>query len=123
MARKNYNRPILLSIFAILLVLSGVIMAINGALLMVGGVVLIPINMPAAIGTGTSGGLTILFGIINILIGMALFSGKSWGWWFAVIMTTISLIFSIASLNLALLINLIVLIYLLMKNTRGWFGV
>lgn len=123
MSRNNYNRPILLSIFAILLVLSGTIMVINGTLLLFGGTELIPINMPGAIGSGASGGLTALFGIINILIGMALFSGKSWGWWFAVIMTIISLVFSIASLNLALLINLIVLIYLLLRNTRGWFGV
>lgn len=122
--RSNYSRPILLSIFAILMVLSGIVTIVSGALLAAGGAVSVPISQPAGIGIVAFGGLVILFGIISILIGMALFSGKRWGWWFATIMTGLALIFSIVSLNyILLIIYLIVLLYLLMKNTKGWFGI
>lgn len=122
--RSNYSRPILLSIFAILMALSGIITVVGGALLAAGGAISVPISQPAGIGIVAFGGLVILFGIISILIGVALFSGKKWGWWFATIMTILALIFSIVSMNFILLIvYVIVLLYLFMKNTKGWFGV
>lgn len=122
--RSYYRRPILLSILAVLMVLSGAISAIVGALLIFGGTLSIPIDPPAGMEVVTSGALDVLFGIIYLLIGLALFSGKKWGWWFATIMTILSLISGIFVLNyLGIILSLIVLLYLSTKNTRGWFEV
>lgn len=124
MTKNNHSRPILLSLFAILMILSGILIAIGGALLMAGGAISLPITQPEGIGILAFGALVLLGGILSVLVGLALFSGKRWGWWFAVIMTALTLIFNIISLNyFGLILYLIVLLYLLSKNTRGWFEV
>ncbi len=114
----------MLSLFAIIMILSGIVTTISGALLMAGGVISLPIAQPEGIGILAFGALVLLGGIFSILVGLALFSGEKWGWWFAVIMTAIALVLAIISTNyLGLIIYLIVLLYLLTNKTRRWFEV
>ncbi len=120
----NYNRPILLSVFAVLQILGGILVAAVGAFAILGGAVSVPIALPASLTLVVAGGISLAVGLIMILVGVALFSGKKWGWWFAVIMTALALIFSLITLNwLGLVFEAIVLLYLNMKNTKGWFEI
>lgn len=124
MAQNDYRRPILLSLFAILEILGGIITAAIGAFFILGGAISLPFALPAGITLVVAGGITIVAGLIMIMIGVAMFSGKKWGWWFAVIMTALALIFSLISFNIvSVIIEVIVLLYLNMKNTKGWFEI
>ncbi|MEA4977442.1 MAG: hypothetical protein VB016_02670 [Methanomassiliicoccaceae archaeon] len=124
MAQNDYRRPILLSLFAILEILGGIITAAIGAFFILGGAISLPFALPAGITLVVAGGITIVAGLIMIMIGVAMFSGKKWGWWFAVIMTALALIFSLISFNIvSVIIEAIVLLYLNMKNTKGWFEI
>ncbi len=124
MAQNDYRRPILLSIFAVLEILGGIVTAAIGAFLILGGAVSLPFALPAGITIVVAGGIAIVTGLIMIAVGAAMLSGKRWGWWFAVIMTALALIASIISLNVVgVIVEAIVLLYLNMKNTKGWFEV
>lgn len=127
--KSNFRRPILLSLLSILMVLGGIIICIAGVVLMVAGAtpeitdLFVEMGLPLEAGL-LAGALVLIFGIIYLLIGVALFSGKKWGWWFAVVMTVISLISNIVIMNyIGLIVMLIVLLYLTTKNTRGWFEI
>ncbi len=120
----NYSRPILLSIFAVLQILGGIAAAAVGAFMILGGVISVPIALPAGLTMVAAGGISLVAGILMILVGVALFSGKKWGWWFAVIMTALALIFSLITFNwIGIVFEAIVLLYLNMKNTKGWFEI
>lgn len=127
--KSNYRRPIILSIIAILMMLGGIVICILGIFLMFAGMTPelndIFIEMGLPLGSGLLAGASVLvFGIIYLLISIALFSGKKWGWWLAVIMTALSLVSGVLILNVpGIIFSLIVLLYLSTKNTRGWFGV
>ncbi|HKL79830.1 MAG TPA: hypothetical protein VJ888_05270 [Mobilitalea sp.] len=127
--KSNYRRPIILSIIAILMMLGGIVICILGIFLMVAGMTPemndLFIEMGLPLGSGLLAGASVLvFGIIYLLISIALFSGKKWGWWLAVIMTALSLVSGVLILNIpGIIFSLIVLLYLSTKNTRGWFGV
>lgn len=127
--KSNYRRPIILSIIAILMMLGGIVICILGIFLMFAGMTPelndIFIEMGLPLGSGLLAGASVLvFGIIYLLISIALFSGKKWGWWLAVIMTALSLVSGVLILNIpGIIFSLIVLLYLSTKNTRGWFGV
>lgn len=124
MAQSDYRRPILLSLFAILEILGGIVTAAVGAFFILGGAFSLPFELPAGITLVMAGGIAIVAGLIMIMVGAAMFSGKKWGWWFAVIMTALALIFGLISLNIvSVIIEAIVLLYLNMKNTKGWFGI
>ena len=104
--------------------LGGLIALVAGILLAIGGGGTAIIDPPAGLTLAVAGAIVAVVGIVNILIAVALFSGKTWGWWFAVVMTAISLIINIVMMNiLGALINIIILLYLNTKNTKGWFGV
>ncbi len=98
--------------------------SIYQAFFILGGAISLPFALPAGITLVVAGGITIVAGLIMIMIGVAMFSGKKWGWWFAVIMTALALIFSLISFNIvSVIIEAIVLLYLNMKNTKGWFEI
>ena len=123
MPEGNYNRPILLSIFAVLQILGGIIAVAVGAFIL-GGAISVPVALPAGLTMVVAGVISLVAGLIMMLVGVALFSGKKWGWWFAVIMTALALIFGLISLNIvSVIIEAIVLLYLNMKNTKGWFEI
>lgn len=105
---------------------------LTGVIIMVGGAISLVIGMPENIieEAGLSIELApvlmsliiILIGFIYTSIGVALISGRSWGWWFAIILTVLSLISALAAgFILPIVFNLIVFIYLMTENTRGWF--
>ncbi|MDD2410169.1 MAG: hypothetical protein PHV81_00605 [Candidatus Methanomethylophilaceae archaeon] len=124
MPEGNYNRPILLSIFAVLQILGGIIAVAVGAFAILGGAISVPVALPAGLTMVVAGVISLVAGLIMMLVGVALFSGKKWGWWFAVIMTALALIFSLVTLNwIVAVFEAIVLLYLNMKNTKGWFGI
>lgn len=121
--QRQYRRPILLSIIAILNVIGGIgIIIMGAATIILGTVPLMGDDLPLELGVVAIGAITIVMGLIVVGIGMALFSGKTWGWWFATVMTVITLISSVFMQNIPTIIfGLIVLLYLMTKNTRGWF--
>ncbi len=124
MTDGNYNRPVLLSVFAVLQILGGIVAAAIGAFVILGGAVTVPIALPASLTVVVAGGISLAVGLLMVLVGVALFSGKKWGWWFSVIMTALALIFSLISQNwLGVAFEAIVLLYLNTKNTKGWFEI
>ncbi|HKM09585.1 MAG TPA: hypothetical protein VJX93_03730 [Candidatus Methanomethylophilaceae archaeon] len=121
--KARYRRPILLSIIALLMVLSGMVIAILGVMTIIGNFVM-PSENVVELGVTAVGAITIITGIVNVLVGLALFSGERWAWWFAAVIVALNLILSLISVQVAgILLYLIVFLYLMTKNTRGWFKV
>ncbi len=136
MARKDYNRPILLSIIAVLSVIMGLLVCLSGVMLVLGGAALSvtdlfaegsPLASMGAVGVGA---VFLLLGLLIVFVGLGLFSGKAWAWWLTVIVYGLNAIFGIIGLIfgggagiIPLLFALLVLFYMTRKNTKGWFGV
>ena len=120
-----YRRPILLTIFAALEIILGAFIMLGGALIAVSGIpdgLLEETGINFEVSAMVLGAGLIVFGLIFTGIGVALFSGKMWGWWFAVIMTALSLLSAVLMMQIfAAVIQLIILLYLMSGNTRGWF--
>ncbi len=90
---------------------------------MIGGSVTLPEGAPE-IGFVVIGAVAVIIGLINIFVGLALFSGKRWAWWLAVIIMALNIFVSLISAQfVGVLFYLVVFLYLLMKNTKGWFDV
>ena len=111
-----------MSIISILHMLAGLGVIIGGAAVILLGAIPDFIDASFEAGVLVTGAIMIVGGLIIFGIGLALFSGKTWGWWFATIMTVVMLIFSVYSFEiLPIIFGLIVLLYLTSRNTRGWF--
>jgi hypothetical protein len=105
------------------MVLSGMVIAILGVMTIIGNFVM-PSENVVELGVTAVGAITIITGIVNVLVGLALFSGERWAWWFAAVIVALNLILSLISVQVAgILLYLIVFLYLMTKNTRGWFKV
>lgn len=120
--RVYYRRPILLSIFSIFHILAGIGVVILGASAIALGTLPEVMDSILEVSVIVMGAILVVAGLILAGIGIALFSGKTWGWWFATVMTVVMLAFNIYSFEiLPIIFSLIVLLYLTSKNTRGWF--
>ncbi len=124
MAQEDYNRPILLTIIAILSILFGILMILGGILMLVGGALISTEVLEAGLFVGAGSAVVLIMGILFTVVGFGLMSGKSWAWWLSIIVMVLNLILSLLSLSiLSIIVAVLILIYLTRPNTKGWFGI
>jgi len=124
MAQEDYNRPILLTIIAILSIIFGIITILLGVLMLIGSAVISTAELEAGLFAGAGSAVVLIMGILFTVVGFGLMSGKSWAWWLSIIVMVLSLILSLLSLSiLSIIVAVLILIYLTRPNTKGWFGI
>ena len=127
---SDKNRPVVISIVAILNFLIGLFF-LAGGLVMALGIIDISAHVPemaeyAALG----GGIVILIGIIYLVIAGGMWNGWKIMWYIGVIVNGLSLIMGIASIFVGsfvgiipLVIDAIILYYLFRPGVKEFFGI
>ncbi|MCH9657889.1 hypothetical protein K0U27_04185 [archaeon] len=126
---SSQTRPMGVTIIAVLEIISGIIAIAFGALFgaLMGGI---------GMGVGSSmmggefagifgivGGITAVLGVISFVMAWGLLKGKSWAWTITLILTIISLIFDVPSMNvIGIIIDVIILYYLFRPHVKAYFG-
>lgn len=142
MANKDFRRPILITILAAITILIFVLVLIFGgvSLAMTDTVAeqFVKQNPSVALADAKTmifalGIFALIIGIVGTLIGYGLITGRTWAWYLAVILYSISLLFGIVSMVMAgkiaiaaivgVVINVVVLYYLFRPGVKGWFNV
>ncbi|MDG6952779.1 MAG: hypothetical protein JRN55_00375 [Nitrososphaerota archaeon] len=124
-------RPAGIAILAILQMLGGLIILLIGvAVAAVTGSLLSALGLaiPAGIGIAV-GGAVAIFGILGLLVGWGLWTGRGWARILAIILSGLGIVGSLASLALlsisgvvGLVIDGVILWYLFRPNVRAFFG-
>ena len=121
-------RPTGVTILAILEIISGVIAIAFGAFF---GTLMGSMGIGMMMGDGEAlgaifaaiGGITIALGAISFVLAWGLLKGKSWAWTITLILTIISLVFDLPSLNIiGIIIDVIILYYLFRPHVKAYFG-
>jgi hypothetical protein len=115
------NRPIGITIIAILMIISGIIFIVSGIGLTALGVLSLFFLL---------GGIgTLLLGIASLVVAWGLLKGAGWAWIITLIITIISIIANVASLaggNTASIVGIIIegiiIYYLYRPNVKSYFG-
>jgi hypothetical protein len=115
------DRPIGITIIAILMIISGILFIIGGIGLTALGVLSIAF---------LAGGIgSIILGIASLVVAWGLLKGAGWAWIITLIITVISIIVNIASLAggqtaniIGIIINGIIIYYLYRPNVKAYFG-
>lgn len=115
------NRPIGITIIAILMIISGILFIIGGIGLTALGVISLAF---------LAGGIgSIILGIASLVVAWGLLKGAGWAWIITLIITIISIIVNIASLAggntaniIGIIINGIIIYYLYRPNVKAYFG-
>ena len=127
---SDKNRPVVISIVAILNFLIGLFF-LAGGIVMALGIIDISAHVPemaeyAALG----GGIVILIGIIYLVIAGGMWNGWKIMWYIGVIVNGLSLIMGIASIFVGsfvgiipLVIDAIILYYLFRPGVKEFFGI
>ncbi|MDD4245037.1 MAG: hypothetical protein PHI62_02560 [Candidatus Methanomethylophilaceae archaeon] len=124
MAQEDYNRPILLTIIAILSIIFGIITILLGVLMLIGSAVISTAELEAGLFAGAGSAVVLIMGILFTVVGFGLMSGKSWAWWLSIIVMVLNLILGLLTLDIiSIVIAALILIYLTRPNTKGWFGI
>lgn len=118
-------RPTGVTILAVLEIISGVIAiamgVFFGALMGSMGVAMMDFGGSAIM--GVIGGIIVVLGIISFVMAWGLLKGKPWAWTVTLILTIISLVFNLPSMNIVgLIINAIILYYLFRPHVKAYFG-
>ena len=129
------NRPLGVTIVAILMIISGVISLVGGSLGLIGGIALsVVANDPefdifAAGVVAISSVIIIALGIASLVIAWGLFIGKGWAWLITIIIAIISIIFSIAGTASGQLYSIVTLViygvivyYMYHPEVKSYFG-
>ena len=125
------SRPTGIAILAILELLGGILILLVGiALAAVGGSVLSSLGYGSLGGlAAVAGGVVAIFGIIGLLVGWGLWTGKGWAWWLAVILSILGVLVSIGSIAVGaftsvvgLIIDAVILWYLFRPHVKAFFG-
>ncbi len=113
------QRPLGVTIIAILNILGGV------GLLLGGSMAFDPSPLEGII----TGGIFVVIGLASFVIGYGLWKGKGWAWRIALILSVIAIILGIGSIAVGdigalvyMLINAIVIYYLYRPNVKAYFG-
>jgi len=109
---KQQNRPLGVTIIAILMIIVGILSIAGGAILfLLGGFVLVAV------------------GIASIVVAYGLWKGKRWAWIITLILSVIGLISGIIYLALGkfqeighVIINGVIIYYLYRPNVKAFFG-
>ncbi|MDH3313746.1 MAG: hypothetical protein OEM28_11460 [Nitrosopumilus sp.] len=72
---------------------------------------------------GLISGIIVALGAVSFLMAWGLLKGKSWAWTITLILTIISLIFDLPSMNIiGLIIDIVILYYLFRPHVKAYFG-
>ncbi len=120
MAGKNGNRPLGITILALLSFIGAIISLVAA---FAAPVLLTSISSAYA---SVAGGLLMVVGVIGAIIGLVvgygLWTGRKWAWWLEVILSVLSIL-SILTLNIvAFVIGIIIVYYMTRKNVKAYFG-
>jgi len=125
------GRPAGIAILAILELIGGIIILLLGiGLAAVGGSLFTALGYSGLGGVAALlGGIVAIFGLLALLVGWGLWTGKGWAWLLAVILSVLGVLFSIASIAVGsftsvvgLLIDALILWYLFRPHVRAFFG-
>ncbi len=119
------SRPLLITIIAILYFIAGALMVLGGILLTVGG---------AAVGQlalgGMTGGVMVVFGLVNLVIAGGFWNGWKAIWYLAVIFGFLSIILCVVGLFttggvslVGLIIQALLLYYMFRPNVKEFFEI
>ncbi len=124
---EGKNRPILITILAILYFVIGLLTVFSGIVLALG---ITAIDTDLALTGAAGGGIVAIVGLINIIIAGGFWNGWRIMWYLGVIFTIIELIFGIASIFIGgfigivpIIIDAIILYYLFRPNVKEFFGI
>ncbi len=140
---RAVERPLGVTILAILAMISGILTIIGGIAFISLGPLL---SMAAHRGAGAAlalsfiapfgtalGAVFVVIGIISLIVGWGLWKGSSWAWYLSVILLAISLISSVAQMALApvmagggivsIIIDVVILYYLFRPHVKEFFGI
>ena len=120
-------RPTGVTILAILEIVSGIIAivfgALFGALMGALGMGIDMMGKESGVIFGVIGVVTVSLGVISFVMAWGLLKGKSWAWTITLILTVISLIFDLPSMNvIGLIIDIVILYYLFRPHVKAYFG-
>ncbi|WP_428325573.1 hypothetical protein [Nitrosopumilus sp.] len=122
---RNYVRPTGVTILAILVIISGISAIAFGSIfsVLVGFVGASAFDMISGTVMGIFSGAMIATGIVSFVMAWGLLKGKSWAWTLTIILTIISLIIDIPSMNvIGLVIDAVILYYLYRPHVKAYFG-
>lgn len=115
------DRPIGITIIAILMIISGILFIIGGIGFTALGVLSL-VFLAAGIGS-------ILLGIASLVVAWGLLKGAGWAWIITLILTIISVIVNVAHIAggntasiIGIIINGIIIYYLYRPNVKSYFG-
>ena len=111
---RGGERPLGVTLIAILQFLQSIALLGAGALLLFGGLVL---PFLAAIGIGLA-----VIGLIGFYVGLGLLNLRSWAWTWAVVLNILGLIISLANPGwVSVLLSLVIVIYLFQPDIKNRF--
>jgi uncharacterized membrane protein (DUF2068 family) len=128
------NRPLGVTIVAILMIISGVISLVGGSLGLIGGIALSVLANDPEFGIFGAGlvaisSVIIALGIASLVVAWGLFRGKGWAWLITVIIAIISIVFSIVGIASGQLHSIVTLIiygvivyYMYRPEVKSYFG-
>jgi len=119
-------RPTGVTILAILEIISGIIAIAFGVFfgtILAGSLGTSIFDDIGPVVVGLISGITVAIGIISFVMAWGLLKGKSWAWTITLILTIISLIFDLPSMNwIGIIIDIIILYYLFRPHVKDYFG-
>jgi uncharacterized membrane protein HdeD (DUF308 family) len=110
------ERPLGVTILAILQILGGLVMLVVGALATLAGLLFI---LFAIVGI-----VMVILGLLGLVVGFGLWGLKSWAWMWAMIVNILSIIFGLFNLQanfVSIVISLIIIIYLNQPDIKRRF--
>ncbi|MDG6903291.1 MAG: hypothetical protein JRN56_01060 [Nitrososphaerota archaeon] len=124
-------RPMGIAILAILEILGGLLILLLGlAVAAVSGTLFSALGLaiPAGIGVA-AGGVVVIFGLLGLLVGWGLWTGRGWARILAIILSGLGVLASLVGLALGsipslvgLVIDGFILWYMFRPNVRAFFG-
>ncbi len=114
--RPDRERPLGVSILALLQFLQAITLLLVGVVVLIGGSIILPI-----IGTAI-GAFIVLIGLFSFYVGLGLWNLQSWAWIWAMIMNILGILIGLITGSIwGVLISLIIVIYLNTPDTKTLF--
>ena len=124
-------RPMGIAILAVLEILGGLLILLLGlAVAAVSGTLFSALGLAVPAGVGIAvGGVVVIFGLLGLLVGWGLWTGRRWARILAIILSGLGALASLVALVLGsipsivgLVIDVSILWYLFRPNVRAFFG-
>lgn len=118
------ERPLGVTIIAVLEALGGLVLLGSGSFLLIfGSFSSVGAGFMVGAFAGALGGLLIILGLLSFIFAWGIWKGKGWAWTLTLIFTILGLIGALVSFNIiSLLIDVIILYYLTRPQVKAFFG-